>query len=306
MEFNRKLLLATVLGTCMLVTTPSVFAQDVETPTEEVTEATEATEATPIDDDIFDMSLDDLLNMEITVASKKAEKTSDAPGAITAYSAKDMEKLGYYTLADLSSITAGYSSIKGLNTSQFETRGQYTSGGFNNNKHLILVDGIPVYNAIANTAAADEVLPLLGFQRVEFLRGPGSALYGVGAFNGVINVVSKELEENGTEVASKVSLGDYDGKKRIMFSVLHKTDAGLTKIKGGYYTKESTMQYLGAGDDDSTYSKDALSRYIDYSTSFNLNASFKLTEGALNGLTTGLIYQKRSSGLGEWWMDQQN
>lgn len=252
------------------------------------------------------MSLDELLNMEITVASKKAEKLSDAPGSITAYSANDIEKMGYYTLADLASITAGYSAPKGLNVSQFETRGQYTSGGFDNNKHLILVDGIPVYNARANMASSEEVLPLLGFKRIEFLRGPGSALYGIGAFNGVINVVSKDLEENGTMVDGKISLGDYDGKRRIMLSTIHKSDIGVAKISAGYYSKESTQQYLGAGDSDPDYQEDALARYEDYSTSTYLNANFKLTESLLKGLTTGVIYQKRESGLGEWWMDQQN
>lgn len=299
--------MATILGTCIAVTTPTVFAQETA-PTEEVTtDAVATTEA--IDDDVFDMSLDELLNMEITVASKKAEKLSDAPGSITAYSANDVEKMGYYTLADLASITAGYSAPKGLNVSQFETRGQYTSGGFDNNKHLILVDGIPVYNARANMASSEEVLPLLGFKRIEFLRGPGSALYGIGAFNGVINVVSKDLEENGTMVDGKISLGDYDGKRRIMLSTIHKTDIGVAKISAGYYSKESTQQYLGGdGYPDSTYTyqKDALARYQDYNSSTYLNGSFKLTESLLKGLTTGVIYQKRESGLGEWWMDQQN
>lgn len=257
-------------------------------------------------DDIFSMDLEQLLNYEITVASKKAEKLSDAPGAITAYSSTDIEKMGYYTLADLAAITAGYSAPKGLNVSQFETRGQYTSGGFDNNKHLILVDGIPVYNARANMASSEEVLPLLGFQRVEFLRGPGSALYGIGAFSGVVNVVSKELTENGTQVDGKLSMGNYDGKKRIMFNVMNKSDEGVTKISGGFYSKESTLQYLGSGDDDPDFTPDALARYIDYSSSFYLNSSYRLDDTKLKGLAAGVIYQKRSSGLGEWWMDQQN
>ncbi len=267
--------------------------------------------------DVFDFSLEELLNLEITVASKKAEKISDAPGSITAYSKKDIEDLGYYTLADLASVTAGYSAPKGLNVSQFETRGQYTSGGFDNNKHLILVDGIPVYNARANMASSEEVLPLLGVQRVEFLRGPGSALYGIGAFNGVVNVISRDLEENGTKIDGSISLGNYDAKKRIMFSAINKSDAGIVKISGGFYSKESTNQLLGDGKDalngdDLNAGKgdandpDQMARYQDYSRSIYMNASYQLSTSALRGLKTGVIYQHRSSGLGEWWMDQQN
>ena len=250
---------------------------------------------------LLDMSLEDLINMKVTVASKKAEKISDAPGSITAYSDRDIERLGYYTLADLASITPGYSAIRGLNVQQFETRGQYTSGGFDNNKHVVLIDGIPVYNARANMAPSMEELPLLSAKRVEFLRGPGSALYGISAFNGVINIVSKELETNGVKVDSKVSGGNYDMKKRIMLDVEARTDEGVIDITAGYYGKESTNQYLGNGK-----TKDDLSRYIDYSTAYYMNSSYKLLKGHLKGLSTGTIYMKRSSGLGDWWMDQQN
>lgn len=250
---------------------------------------------------LLDMSLEDLINMKVTVASKKAEKISDAPGSITAYSDRDIERLGYYTLADLASITPGYSAIRGLNVQQFETRGQFTSGGFDNNKHVVLIDGIPVYNARANMAPSMEELPLLSAKRVEFLRGPGSALYGISAFNGVINIISKELETNGVKVDSKVSGGNYDMKKRIMLDVEARTDDGVIDITAGYYGKESTNQYLGSGQ-----TKDDLSRYVDYSTAYYMNSSYKLLRGHLKGLSTGTIYMKRSSGLGDWWMDQQN
>lgn len=296
----KKIYLLALSLSSVLLARAQEEAVDPAPPAEEVAEVSD-TLLSVEDEMLLELDLDFLLDMEVTVASKSAEKISDAPASITAYSSDDIEKLGYYTLADLASITPGYSAPKGLNVSQFETRGQYTSGGFDNNKHLILVDGIPVYNARANMASSEEVLPLLGFQRVEFLRGPGSALYGIGAFNGVVNVVSKEREENGTDVEGKISLGNYDAKRRVMFNVVNKSDAGIAKVSAGYYSKNSTFQELGDGSNP-----DALATYNDYSTSIYLNGSFKLTQSALRGLTTGIIYQKRESGLGEWWMDQQN
>ena len=62
-----------------------------------------------VDEKYFTLSLAQLLNMEITVASKKSEKLSDAPGMITVYSDKDIEHYGYYTLGDLANVTSGYS-----------------------------------------------------------------------------------------------------------------------------------------------------------------------------------------------------
>jgi outer membrane receptor for ferrienterochelin and colicins len=259
------------------------------------------TDSTTVDNE-YDVSLEDLLDMKVTVASKTAEKISDAPGSITAYSAQDMERLGYYTPGDLASMTAGYSSMRALNEYNYETRGQWASGGFDNNKHLVLIDGIPVYNARANMAPSDELVPLLGAQRVEFLRGPGSALYGIGAFNGVINVISKDLEQNGTLAESKVSLGNYDFKKRLMAHVVHKTDEGTFKLQIGYFAKNATRQYLG----DSAKLYNELARYYDDRNCLAINTSFKLATTALKGTSVGLIYQRKDHGLGEWWMDQKN
>jgi len=250
---------------------------------------------------VDDLGVEDLLNMKVTVASKKEERLADAPGSITAYLDRDIEKFGYYTLADLASITPGFSAFKGLNEEAFETRGQYTSGGFANNKHVVLIDGIPVYNARANMAPSDEILPLIGAQRVEFLRGPGSALYGVGAFNGVVNIISKDLEKEGTKIESKFSLGNYDFKKRFMTNIIHKSSEGTAKFSMGYFGKDATRQYLGNG-----LRQDETSKYNDDKSSIFINTSYKLSESALKGTSLGLIYQRKNHGLGEWWMDQQN
>jgi len=252
------------------------------------------------DSTILDVPLEQLLNIDVTVASKKSETVADAPASITAYTNKDIEKLGYYTLGDLANITAGYSAFKGIGETTFETRGQMQSG-FDNNKHLVLVDGIPFNHARANMAPAEENLPLFFAQRVEFLKGPGSALYGTSAFSGVINIVSKDLEKNGTVVESRFSLGNLDFKRRAMMNVIHRTDEGISKISASYFGKDATRDYLGNG-----VNPNANSIYYDNSTSLFLNASHKLTTTALKGLAAGLIYSRKTGGLGEFWMFQQN
>src|SRR5437868_232 len=85
-------------------------------------------------------------------------------------------------------VTAGYSSYSMYGENVFETRGQ-KAGAFVNNKHLVLIDGIPVNHGRGNSAIIGENFPLFFANRVEFLKGPASALYGTGAFFGVVNVV---------------------------------------------------------------------------------------------------------------------
>jgi outer membrane receptor for ferrienterochelin and colicins len=170
------------------------------------------------------MGAEELFMMEIPTvisASKMNESVAHAPSAVTSFSAKDIRSFGYYTLADLANVTPGYSSYTIFGERVFETRGQ-KAGSFNNNKHLLFIDGIPVNHARAYKANTEEELPLLFAKNVEFLRGPASALYGVSAFYGVVSVNSQDLETNGTQFEQKASLGNMDDNRRFMTNYIHK------------------------------------------------------------------------------------
>ena len=81
-----------------------------------------------IHNEVFNLGLEDLVNMEITVATKKAEKVSDAPAMITVHSKQDIVNYGYYTLSDLANITSGYGMSPVIfGEKGFETRGQASS-----------------------------------------------------------------------------------------------------------------------------------------------------------------------------------
>ena len=80
----------------------------------------------------LDMSLSELLNVSVVTGSKRLEPNSDTPAVITVYTARDLEMMGYYTLADLADKTPGYSSYSIYGERVFETRGQ-KAGSFNNN-----------------------------------------------------------------------------------------------------------------------------------------------------------------------------
>jgi len=231
----------------------------------------------------------------VSVASKKAEPIQDAPGMITAYSNKDIEAYGYYTLSDLANLTPGYSSHTQYGEHVFTTRGQ-KAGSFDNNKHLLLIDGIPMNHTRANKALIEEELPLLFADRVEFLRGPASALYGISAFYGVVNVVPKTLSEDGTLIESKVSAGTRDHEKRTMFNLTHRFSGGQLNLSAGYYEKDASMDFAGV-EPDSNY------LFWDDKRTFFFYASHNFTGKILEGLSFGSVYMNRTSGLGEFWTE---
>ncbi|MFN8670648.1 MAG: TonB-dependent receptor [Candidatus Sericytochromatia bacterium] len=245
--------------------------------------------------DLNSLSLEELLNIEVSSASKKLEKIQDSPGIITAYPSKLIEEYGYYSVSDLANITPGYSSYLKYGEKVFETRGQ-KADSFNNNKHLTLIDGIPINHARAFKSPIEEELPIFFAKQVEFLRGPASSLYGTSAFYGVINIVPKTLKENGFLLESKMFGGTNNFSKKAMANALIKNDTGEARISLGYYKKDASRNYVGIKD-----SNDNL--FWDDQNSTFLNLSYKLNSTVFQGLGFGLIYMSKNGGLGEHWME---
>ncbi len=137
----------------------------------------------------FDMSLEDLMDVTVTTASKREEKISDAPAIITTVTAKQIEDYGVQTLPEL------LRYVPGFTVEDTYWRGPIiTSRGvamtLYNDKILMLIDGVPAYEAVTLEYYLD-VVPVTAISRLEIIRGPGSTLYGTNAFSGVINIITK-------------------------------------------------------------------------------------------------------------------
>lgn len=249
-----------------------------------------------------DLSLESIFDLESTVASKKAVKQSDAPGVITVYTEDDIKRLGYETLAQLASITPGYSSANIFaGMSNFIVRGQ-TQTGFENNKVLVLVDGLPV-NHLRNTRAPmDEDLTLMGVEKVEFLKGPASALYGTGAFFGVIKVTTKKAKEGETEVAARVYNGNYDAQGVHGYATTNK-DGYVTSFRASRDLRNPSLKMRGykpgtdtPEDEGNRGTGGAANWLFDRNESTHLSSEVKVNEGGLSGLSVG--YEANSTRRG--------
>jgi outer membrane receptor protein involved in Fe transport len=250
------------------------------------------------EEELRSLSLERLLNVRVGVASKKEELQIDAPATVTSYSAEQIRTLEYWTIRDLAEITPGYSVIRGGDfVNYLGTRG--VASGVNE-KHLVLLDTMPINHARSTSAIIEEQLPLLFAQKTEFLRGPASALYGTGAFSGVINIVTPEPEELGTITKTNFALGFSEPWKnventwlvdrRALASVLHRGDVADVKLAIGYYETEPSLFLTGPG---------TTNRYRDNEQDIFLYYDEKMRVGWLKGLDFGLIYMNRTDGYGE-------
>ncbi|MGC3960520.1 MAG: TonB-dependent receptor [Verrucomicrobiota bacterium] len=143
---------------------------------------------------LADLSLEQLMNETVTSVSKKEQKLGNAAAAISVLSNDDLRRSG------ATSIPEALRSVPGLNVSAFNSsQWAISSRGFNGiyaNKLLVLVDGRAVYTPVFAGVYWDLQQSMLAdLDRIEVIRGPGAAVWGANAVNGVINVVSRSARE---------------------------------------------------------------------------------------------------------------
>ena len=149
------------------------------------------------------LSLEELLNLEVTIASKSLEQQSNAPGIISVLSKDEIKRFGGTTLRDilervpsLISSGANYS-----NRTTIAVRGDQVRQ--NSGHVLFLINGRPV-REIQEGGVSSELLesfPTNIIENIEVIKGPGSVLYGSDAFSGVINIKTIPVKETGLSVS---------------------------------------------------------------------------------------------------------
>ncbi len=143
---------------------------------------------------VFDMSLEELLGLRITVASRRDEMVREAPSIMTVVTRADINVLGARNLLDVinrlpSMQVLGHAGFYG---NKVQIRAQPNSS---QDRHtLILLNGRPVRENVngGNNAYFYLGFPLSAIESIEIIRGPGSVLHGSNAFAAVINIKTRE------------------------------------------------------------------------------------------------------------------
>ena len=182
--------------------------------------------AHPVDADLTQISIESLMNMEVTSASKKEQKLSRVAAAIFVVTQEDIHRSAAVGIPDLLRM------VPGLDVAQINANTWAISArGFNlqfANKLLVLIDGRAVYTPLFGGVNWDTLdVPLEDIDRIEVIRGPGGTVWGANAVNGVINIITKRTSD---------------------------TQGGLVTAGGGTQAQEfGTVQHGGKIEDHTTY-----------------------------------------------------
>ena len=133
------------------------------------------------------LSLEELMELEITISTDTKQTVAKAPAAVTVITAEDIKATGSTNLTEI------LESVPGIHVraNQFGFRPLIQFRGANANQTLLMVNGVPMRDLMWGFGIFWKGLPTSSIERIEIIRGPGSALFGADASAGVVNVITK-------------------------------------------------------------------------------------------------------------------
>jgi outer membrane receptor for ferrienterochelin and colicins len=216
---------------------------------------------------------------EVVITGTKSERTlKDVPVITQVISASKMIDLGITNVAD-----ALVNMVPGLNMSQFGTRASITLQGMDAKYVLFLIDGERIAGEI-NGDIDYSMLNLENIERIEVIKGASSSLYGSNAIGGVVNIITKKINE------------PFDAKIYSRYSDHNEIYSGGTLgFKQGIYGSRTSFNYSHTNGYDLTPESHYDWTQNPYS-SFNVNQKFEITPSSKLSITPYFGYYQFERG----------
>ncbi len=146
------------------------------------------------DNPLLDLSIEELMKVEVTTASRRAQKLTEVASAVFVITQDDIRRSGATNIPDALRMAPGV-QVERVNTDRWAI----SIRGFNGvyaNKLQVLIDGRSVYSPIFSGVLWEQQDTLIeDIERIEVIRGPAAASWGSNAVNGVINIITKKAAD---------------------------------------------------------------------------------------------------------------
>src|ERR1700722_157126 len=216
--------------------------------------------------DVTTMSVEDLMNLQVTSVSKRSQRIADAAAAVFAITQEDIRRSGARNIPEVLRM------VPGLQVARIdENKWAIGSRGFNgrfDDKLLVLIDGRSVYTPLFSGVYWNvQDVMLENVDRIEVIRGPGATLWGANAVNGVINIITKTAKDTqGSLLSADAGNGQLGAGLRYGGSLgsggyyrLYSKYTDSEDIRSGQFTLDGMRSlHSGMRADFSLSSKDSL------------------------------------------------
>ena len=180
-QSTGRILLAGFLAVCLTSPTPAQTSRSVP--------------------DVTAMSMEDLMNLQVTSVSKRTQKVADAAAAIFVITQEDIRRSGATSIPEALRLAPGL-EVARIDQNKWAIGSRGFNGRFDN-KLLVLIDGRSVYTPLFSGVYWNvQDVMLEDVDRIEVIRGPGATLWGANAVDGVINVITKKAKATQSAVVT--------------------------------------------------------------------------------------------------------
>jgi iron complex outermembrane receptor protein len=167
-------------------------------------------------EDLKSLSIEELMELEVTIATRSVESLSDVPGAVYVLTGDEIRRAGHTSIPEALRMVPGFyvshwfSQAWDVTARGFGPGLSLTSSAFLN-QLIVMVDGVVVYTPLfAGTWWDIQTFDMADVERIEVMRGPGGALWGTNATHGVVHVITKKADATQGARVSLYSGGNDD------------------------------------------------------------------------------------------------
>jgi len=234
------------------------------------------------DADFLDLSLEELMHTKVSVSSSFQQSLKSTPGIVRVISKEAIASNGWQNLQQLLMHIPGVQiSVSKNGHSNIWMRGVQNR---NNNKVLLLIDGVPQHDLYYGNFNINKQIPLQAIEKVEVLNGPGGVVHGANSFAGVIAITTKSQGKSvGVNVSQQASYTSNVSKENVYQGQIY-TDSNWQTALGDFYFFTSALKDDGfqpqynrrgefVGRDASSESYNVLAKYQYQSFDMQLNYS---------------------------------
>lgn len=233
---------------------------------------------------LYQLSLEDLLNIPVISSSKLEQTQVEAPNVVSAIPLDVSNYYGSRSINDILSFQPGFFIAQDYERSTVGFRGMFE--GWNNNHLLMLIDGIPFNDNLYGTAYTWDITPLNFTNSLEVIFGPSSALYGTNAMNGVVSLNTLKAKDIDGIGRATLRLGSNNYEYYDIVSGVENDDFGLVAAFSGMST--SGNEYFSF---DASGSIDELGNPLRFKTNDSRSSSYFFTKFYGKSKYEGLMFQ---------------
>ncbi len=228
-----------------------------------------------------DLSLSEILDLKTTVASLRSLTTRESPGIVTVITADQIRSAGVNDFDDILKLVPGYQFGTDINGfSGLISRGMWTYEG----KVLINIDGLLLNENAFGGAYMKVRVPVDQIDRIEIVRGPGSAIYGGFAGLNVINIHTKKGK-------------DLKGGEFVASSGRTKRNYGTNYLSAIYGASEKNLDatvgtYVARANYSDKIFRDMNNKEVDLTNGARINPEYINTGFTYKGLDVRLLHER--------------